>query len=501
MSNTETPLRAHADHREGDKPRRGAPVLLAVISAVALACIPYFWQQAKTSRTAPVKISFSLSTPWPAADGIMPRTGAFLNRGDDAPVLAYGDRRGRVRWLVRGKPELSPLLGLKALNLPFLVVDANADGDDDLILASGDRLIYVYDGRRGVQLGVTDWFAEPFRSPPAGTLNSPWGLLMASHSSGGKLAAYRGTKVQVLRREVYFNGRTLGPGSFSDCNGDGTDDYKTGTDDGHVVWIDGTSGEIASVDVFGLSLAADPAIGGTAFQLRAPIPSVDYTRDGTGEWVLLSRQGRLLVFDPRKKALVCQYQLSDIKPVPPARYAGPVVADLDLDGRPEIIVARASGRIYAFTIPESAGDSISELWSFNAGGSINAEPALVDLNGDRVPELVVTTAEGELIVMDGRDGTVLYRIGLGAQGPPLITDFDRDGDFEIVVPAGSSWAVVSTSALSSLSSGWHQWRGQAGRNGVFVAAVAGSTRLWPSIIVLVLVAVLSAVFGIKSWIR
>lgn len=426
-------------------------------------------------------------------------TGAFLNRNAAAPVLVYSDSRGRVRWMVKGNPELSPLLGCKALNLPFLAIDVNGDSDDDLILVSGDRLIYVYDGRRGVQLGVTDWFAESFRSPPSGTLTSPWGLLTASHSSGGKLAAYRGVSVEVLRREAYFNGRTLGPGSFSDCNGDGMEDYVIGTDDGKVAWIDGTSGQLNIVDVFSLSLAAEPAIGGTALQLRAAIPSVDVTQDGTGEWILLSRQGRLLVFDPERGELVYQVQLDDSGPLPPTSYPGPVIADLNLDGSPEIIVARVTGRIYAFTISDGARGSLTELWSSDQGGSLIVEPALVDLNGDLVPELVATNTDGELIVMDGRDGKLLYRIGLGATGPPLVVDSDHDGDLEIVIPAQSSWAVVSTSALSSPAAEWRQWRGQGSRSGIYVAAMARSAKPWPSIIILVLVAMFSAAFGIRSW--
>lgn len=499
MNYADTDLKASAQRGTGVKPRRGASVLLALISIMALSFIPYLWQPVPISPANAVEIQFSLSTPWPAADGIMPRTGAFLLRHAAAPVLVYSDSRGRVRWMVKGSPELSPLLGCKALNLPFLALDVNGDLDDDLILVSDDRLIYVYDGRRGVQLGVTDWFAESFRSPPSGTLTSPWGLLTASHSSGGKLAAYRGVPVEVLRREAYFNGRTLGPGSFSDCNGDGTEDYVVGTDDGKVVWIDGTSGELNVVDVFSLSLAAEPAIGGSALQLRATIPSVDVTQDGTGEWILLSRQGRLLVFDPEQGVLVHHFQLDDPGPLPPASYPGPLIADLNLDGSPEIIVARVTGGIYAFTISGGARSSLTELWSSDLVGSLSSEPALVDLNGDMVPELVATNTDGELIVMDGRDGKLLYRIRLGAQGPPLVVDSDHDGDLEIVIPTRSSWAVVSTSAMSSPAAEWRQWRGQGNRSGIYVAAMAPSTKPWPSILILVLVAIFSAAFGIRSW--
>jgi hypothetical protein len=135
------------------------------------------------------------------------------------------------------------------------------------------------------------------------------------------------------------------------------------------------------------------------------------------------------------------------------------LADLDGDGRPEIV----SGRD-AWTIDWSGGPeavTLTRRWRNSAGEGNDGFPAIADLDGNGTPE-VVLTAMPEIRIIDGDTGRLwcgadpsgatcekepgkrtrpLDVAGGGIGGPASIADFDGDGRPEIAVAGGNSVAV------------------------------------------------------------
>jgi hypothetical protein len=79
-------------------------------------------------------------------------------------------------------------------------------------------------------------------------------------------------------------------------------------------------------------------------------------------------------------------------------------------------------------------------WEYTGGSSVYATVAVGDLDHDGFPEIVANVAglllgAGDLVVLDGRDGTVKAYIeaSLGYGSSPAIGDLDGDGEAEIVV--------------------------------------------------------------------
>jgi pSer/pThr/pTyr-binding forkhead associated (FHA) protein len=463
---------------------------------ISLGLIAYFWSTAGTTPDEAEAISFAAGTPWPAPTGIESATGAFLTLGDSVVLLTYADAGGNVQWLRNGESYRAPLLGLKASPLPFLAMDVNADLNADLVLASSDDHIYYYDGLRGARLAASEWLAEPFAAPPAGTYSVAPIALVAAHSNRGKLAVYRADNAQVFRPEFYYNGRTFGAGAFFDCNADGAEDYVAGTDEGQVNWIDGNSGEMETVDLHHAVSGASPLLAAAAIQIRAPIAGYDYTADGHAEWLILTRQGNLLVYDRRRDQVLAWHSFPQEGQLP-IQYAGPMLADLDKDRIPEVIIAHSDGGLYAFRTPHVAKGPFTEFWPASKHAPFKYEPALADLNGDRTPEIIASDGAGYLIVTDGISGSVLYRANVAATGSPLVADVDADGDVEILVPAGSQWAVVTTDASESVGRQWLQWRGDVGRHGHFRTPEPVRHKPWLSTAILGVVALVGAVLWVK----
>jgi len=468
------------------------------VLVLAILLIAYFWTSAGVAPDRVSDVEFKTEAPWPAPAGIESATGAFLTFGDSAVILAYADADGNMEWWHNGEAYRTATLGLNIADLPLLAMDVNRDGNQDVILASTDNHLYFYDGPRGSRIGATEWFVEPIGSPPAATFSATPSALVAAHSDRGILAVYRAENAETFRSGYYYNGRTYGPGVFLDCNSDGVEDYVSGTDDGQANWIDGRTGEMETVDIRGPAVRAHESLGASAMQIRAAITGWDYTDDGYAEWVILTRQGHLLILDRRNGRLLAMHEFSQGKGGLPAAYPGPLLADLDKNGIPEVIVAQSDGQLNALRTPRTAGGPFTEVWPAVATAGFKYEPALVDLNGDRSPEVVACDVDGMLIVVDGATGETLYRTKLAVNGFPLVADVNQDGKVEIVAAAGSQWAVVSTGVDAQAASTWPQWRGDLGRHGWFNTPPPRSRKPWLSTIVLGVVAIAAVIFWVKQ---
>jgi len=115
----------------------------------------------------------------------------------------------------------------------------------------------------------------------------------------------------------------------------------------------------------------------------------------------------------------------------------PVVADLDGDGKKEILFPAYDGVLYAVH-PDG-----SLFWQFSfadLGTRFATEPVVADLNQDGVPEILFATYEtepgkGALVVLDHL-GNLLAKVSLpgrGSMATPTIVDLDGDGELEVIV--------------------------------------------------------------------
>jgi FG-GAP-like repeat len=130
---------------------------------------------------------------------------------------------------------------------------------------------------------------------------------------------------------------------------------------------------------------------------------------------------------------------------PPSGIPAPTIVNLRGNRRPEIVAAAPDGRVHV------VGPGGRKLWSHDfargAPETYASEVVAADLQGNRRPELVFGTYgaapnSGRLVVLSAR-GRKLHDIrlrnqgtngnGIGIPAAPSIADLDRDGRLEIVV--------------------------------------------------------------------
>jgi len=99
------------------------------------------------------------------------------------------------------------------------------------------------------------------------------------------------------------------------------------------------------------------------------------------------------------------------KKLPNSTDSPPSVADLDGDGSLEIVVGvMAMGDRHGRVVVLDAATQ-QEKWVAKVPGHVQSEPALVDLDGDHVLDVIVTTWRGDKCVraLSGRDGHELWK--------------------------------------------------------------------------------------------
>ncbi|APR85241.1 Serine protease, subtilase family protein [Minicystis rosea] len=189
--------------------------------------------------------------------------------------------------------------------------------------------------------------------------------------------------------------------------------------------------------------AVDPAIGGEPFMLSPAVADLD--GDGKPEIVLATFSGSIYVVGadgkdkagwPKRLPLVpsCSTDVNDTKVEPcmdtetriaRGSFAAPVLADLDKDGKLDIIQAAFDGKVYAFHGDGTAVDGwpveIHYTGKFSEEPKKNrilTTPAIADFNGDGIPDLLV--GSNERLGSGGQAGAIYIIDGRGTKAPSLV---------------------------------------------------------------------------------
>lgn len=265
------------------------------------------------------------------------------------------------------------------------------------------------------------------------------------------------------------------PPTIADINNNGKEEIMHGGFDGHVLCMQSETGNILW----------DKEVFANSWVQTAPTV-VDLNNDGqldfvVGTWAFSPDTSRIYAYSGNNQSLLWSRAVNDYI------YHASAVADIDNDGKPELVFGDYSGKIYALngengsilwqyqasvyvgapiTIADVNHDGVCEvifcdgygvgvlsnmgalMWYYTIPNYANAfrGVAVGDINGDNSLDIVFGTGKGNLIVLNGNTGTLIWNLDLAAHigktfsidHAPLIADFDQDGKIDIFIVGGKT---------------------------------------------------------------
>jgi hypothetical protein len=124
---------------------------------------------------------------------------------------------------------------------------------------------------------------------------------------------------------------------------------------------------------------------------------------------------------------------------PTTAFSSPAVGDVTGDNVPEIVTGGMDGCVRVMSLSGTLLRGC--LW--NGGGAVQSSPALVDWDGNGVKDIIATSVTGGIFGWRG-DGSVLFVFGTtgGVFASPAIGDIDGDGLLDIAVATWGQQVTV-----------------------------------------------------------
>ncbi len=346
------------------------------------------------------------------------------------------------------------------------VADLNGDGKLEVVVAVGgdaadlrhDGGVYAYDARTGNPLwtfhsrddlpnGTGDGYKDGvFATPAIGDVNHD-GKLEIAFGSWDRwiyLLDCNGNKLWE-----YNNADTVWSSpAMADINHDGYLEIITGADisrpavPGGYVYAFDRNGAVIFRNWVSAAVYSSPAIG-------------DINGDGWPEIVVGSNKateaapgdetGRVYVWDHNGQSLPGWPQQT----AKSTSVSSPALADLDGDGKQDIVIGSEDGRLYAWRY---SGQALSGWPSQPFSYYVWSSPTVADYDGDG--QLEVLVSHGWSVYALNRTGQVeaSFNTGYTIVGSPAIGDPDHDGKIEVVV-GGSAYGDDSHGYLYEWETG------------------------------------------------
>ena len=141
-------------------------------------------------------------------------------------------------------------------------------------------------------------------------------------------------------------------------------------------------------------------------------------------------------------------------------FDSPALGNIEGDGRLEVVITDENANVYAFRANGSQIFKTKPKSFFGTSGNAD-NPVIADVTGDGVPEILVATnteiavltASGTQLTDDGsHDGRKSYYMETAASGA-VVTDLEMDGTIDIVAASGTPFPVPTSGKVYVWSPG------------------------------------------------
>lgn len=289
-----------------------------------------------------------------------------------------------------------------------------------IILAGQDNKVYAIDGKEHCLWSTIkqDFDTSVISTPVLMKINNDNILDIVLAGMNGKVYALDGDRGWLIWSSKSTEGKFFSTPLITRINRDNKDDLIIGSPENRVYGIDGQSG---------LKIWEQTTAG--------PVNSSAIALD-KNSFLIGDEMGNLYTMDTRTGAILQQINLNA------SIVSTPVI--INRESTPLLIVPLNDGSIKTFS-PKN----LKPLWIYSTKyqDPFTASPAIYDINHDGSEDIVITSRNGYVYIINGVDGTNLsepYFTGNSISSSPILADINRDKYLDIVFGSenGSVYALT-----------------------------------------------------------
>ncbi len=435
--------------------------------------------------------------------------------GDGINDLIYSDRIGDLQavdgatlkplWRHRDKYRLQTLSHL-------VLSDMNQNSLPDVVIGSADSRLYAIDGGSGAEIWSSPYIGGDFSGAPLiADLNGDRLPDVFSCTTLGKIHVGYGGSREPNWVSYSVDSEIRCTPSAGDFNHDGIAEAIFGTENGVIYIFSGNLNK--SFQMIDINEEMQKAKGSffEDHQIRGHIAVGDLNDDNYPDIVLTSLQGGLLVISMKTMKRLWHDDVSAEDPYAVKLTLPIALGDLDGDQKLDVVVITLNNKILAYRGSGQSNAQKKILWAFvpESYEIFAADPVIADINKDGRNDVIAAGIYGGITILNGWDGKILWNkdtavnINEAIVSTPVIADMKGDRSVDVLFRRadGQLHKINSNAKIQKSAILWGQLYHDAGHSGAVDYHDAGGSTYIVLIIISLMAITALLWLNLKSLLR